>query len=316
MKAFGITQYGELDQVKLLEVPKPEPLSNQVQIKIAFAGVNPVDWKICAGMLQTRLPYQFPIILGWDLAGTVSKIGDEVSNLQVGDQVFAYARSTVIHHGTFAEYICLDAKNVALKPKCLNFAQSAALPLVFLTAWQSLVENGKLSSGNIVFISAGAGGVGSLAIQIAHHFNATVITTARETNHDYLKSLGANYVIDYRKQNVVDEIKKIAPHGVDLVFDLMDGQNLEESYSIISRGGRLVSLLAQPDPILSKKYGVEASYVFVRPDGEQLKKLAKLFDESEFILPNIHEYSLEQAREALELVKTRHVQGKIVLSVR
>ena len=167
MKAIAIDQFGGADVVKVVDMPIPEPLPNEVQIAVAYAAVNPVDWKVREGLLKDRMPYQFPIILGWDVSGKISKIGKDVTNLKVGDEVFTYARKPIVQAGTYAEYVCFDAQHVVLKPRKLSLKEAAAVPLISLTAWQSVIEWGQIQSGETVLIHAGAGGVGGFAIQFA-----------------------------------------------------------------------------------------------------------------------------------------------------
>lgn len=315
MKAIAIKQFGDLDQLKLMDLPIPQPLPNEVQIKVSYAGINPVDWKICFGLFKTRLPHEFPIILGWDVSGIISQVGAEVKNFRQGDEVFAYLRKPHIKDGSFAEFVCFDAQHVVKKPESLSFAQAAAIPLVALTAWQSLLEVAKLKSGETILIHAGAGGVGGIAIEIAHHNKAKVITTAHEKNHAYVKQLGADIAIDYTKQNFTKEVKKLYPKGVDVVLDCVGNDVYEASYQVIAPQGRLVSICVPPDEAKAKKFNIQSFYVFVRPEGKQLQQISQLFDNKTFISPEIQEFRLEEAKEALELLKEGHVRGKLVLKV-
>lgn len=316
MKAMAINKCGSLDEIKEMNLPIPEPLPHEVQIKVAFAGVNPVDWKITEGMLQGRIPHEFPLILGWEASGVVFKLGSEVTNLKLGDPVYAYTRGAIVKNGTFAEYVCYDAKHVVKKPAKLDFAQAAGIPLTALTAWQSLIETAKLKKGETILIHAGAGGVGGMAIQIAHYLGAKVITTARTENHAYVKRMGADLAIDYTKENFVTAIRHHYPKGVDVVFDCAGGETLEASYEIVKPKGRLISIVGVPDPELAKKFHIEVGYVFVRADGHQLKEIAKLFDEGKFISPALEILPLAHAVEALEQIKQHRTRGKIVLEVR
>jgi NADPH2:quinone reductase len=236
MKAILIEGFGGPEQLKVgrLNVPMPGP--DEVQIKIVCTAVNPVDWKIRVGMLENHMPHHFPIVLGWDAAGIISALGPNVKKFKIGDEVFAYCRKSIIQEGTYAEYICFNADDVALKPKDLSFAQAAAIPLAGLTAWQALFDAAKLQKGESVLIQAGAGGVGSLAIQFAKIAQARVITTARKSNHNYVKSLGADQIIDYQESSLPNEVKKFAPQGLDVVFDTLGGKALQESISFLKPG--------------------------------------------------------------------------------
>lgn len=315
MKAIFIEDFGGPEQLKMgrLNIPNPEP--DEVQIKIACTAVNPVDWKIRTGLLQKRMPHHFPIVLGWDAAGTISRLGPNVNNFKVGDAVFAYCRKSTIQDGTYAEYICLNAESVARKPSHISFAQAAAVPLAGLTAWQSLFDAANLNKGESVLIQAGAGGVGSLAIQFAKLAGARVITTAKQSNHDYVKSLGADIVVDYQKQSLKEELKKFIPQGLDVVFDTLGGNALKESYAFLKPGGRLVSIVEIPDQALADQFKVKPLYVFVSPNGKQLQQISDLIESGKVQPIRIHEMPLEKAAEAQEQNRLGHVQGKIVLNV-
>lgn len=315
MKAIVIEKFGGPEQLKLAEVPTPHPAPDEVQIKLAYTAVNPVDWKIRMGLLQTRATHDFPIILGWDASGTVSAVGNKVTKFKLGDAVFAYCRKPIVKWGTYAEYVCVPADYLAIKPQNISFAQTASLPLSGLTAWQSLFDSAKLKKGEMILIHAGAGGVGSLAIQFAKNAGAIVITTATALKHDYVKSLGADYIIDYTKEDFVERIKEINPQKIDVVFDTIGGQSLIASYQVLKPNGRLVSLLEQPKEDLEKKYGVKASYVFVSPNGSELQQIADLITSGKVKPPEIIQMPLENAAEAQEQNKEGHTKGKIVLKI-
>lgn len=296
-------------------VPTPEPAPDEVQIAVAYAAVNPVDWKIREGLLKERVPHEFPLILGWDLSGKISKVGSNVTHLKVGDEVFAFARKSKIHLGTFAEYVCLEAKNVVHKPRKLGFREAAAIPLIALTAWEALVEWAQIKPGETVLIHAGAGGVGGMAIQIAKHFGARVLTTASSPNHAYVRQLGADVAIDYRMEDFVTKAKQVSAGGVDVVFDTLGKETLKTSFSALKAGGRIVSIVQPIPEEMGTQYGVKVGYVFVHPESAYLKQIADLIDAGKITAPRITEYSLAQAGEALEKVREGHVQGKIVLRV-
>lgn len=315
MKAVVFEDFGGAEKLRLTDLPAPKPADNEILIAIECTSVNPVDWKIREGMLKNRLPHEFPIIPGWDAAGTVKEVGKNVKNFKKGDKVYAYCRKPTIHWGTYAEFICVDAEHVAHMPKKLTSAQAAAIPLVGLTAWQALFEKAKLKKGETILIHAGAGGVGSLAIQFAKNFGAKVITTARENHHAYVKKLGADLAIDYTKEDFADKIKGVAPQGVDVVFDMIGGDTLRDSLEVLKPKGRLVSIYEKLDPAKAKEKNIEASYLFVEPNGSQLKEIANLIDQGKVAAPAIEEFPLEKASMAQEKVKTGHTQGKIVLKV-
>lgn len=316
MKAIVIEEFGDLNKVKLGEIPTPEPKANEVQIEVAYAAINPVDWKITAGLLRDRMPYEFPITLGWDVSGIISKVGENVSEFKKGDAVFAYARKAKIKDGTLAEYICLEANHVALKPNKISYSEASAIPLTGLTAWQAIFDAAKLNPLETILIQAGAGGVGSIAIQFAKYQQAKVITTASKNHHQYVKKLGADIAIDYHKENFVDRIKEVFPEGIDVVFDTIGGKTLESSLEVIKKGGRLVSILQEVPPDVALKHQINAKYVFVHPDGKQLKTIAELIDAGKVKPPNIKEYPFSKTREALEDLKQGHTQGKIIISLK
>ncbi len=316
MKAVTIENFGGINQVKISQVPTPEPLDNEVQIAIEDAAVNPVDWKICEGELKSMLPHEFPIILGWDAAGVVKAVGKKVRNFSVGDQVFAYCRKPTVKWGTYAEYVCVDEKQVALKPKSLTFAQASSIPLAGLTAWQALFDIGGLRKGETVLIHAGSGGVGSIAIQLAKNAGARVITTASSKNHSYVKTLGADAVIDYQKENFVDSIKKNIPEGVDLVIDTIGGSTRQQSLNVLKSNGRLVTMVEMIDPATRWPNNIRCYSMFVEPNGSQLQQISDLVTQGKVKPPSILEMKLEEAAIALEKNRSGHTCGKIVLKIR
>lgn len=313
MQAVYIDNFGGAKELKIGQVPLPPVLENEVRIKITYAGVNPVDWKIREGLLKDHLPHLFPLILGWDAAGIIDEVGSNVKTFKKFDQVFAYCRKPVVQAGTYAEYICVEADHVALIPLNLSSAQAAAIPLAGLTAWQVLFDKMQLQKNQVILIQAGAGGVGSLAIQFAKLAGATVITTASEENHDYVKKLGADYVIDYRKKDLLQEIKNIAPEGIDAVFDLLGGQNLRDSYPFLKQNGKIVSIVEPPPADYDQKYDVQGFYHFVEPNGKELQQISDLLRDSKIQPVPIEEMSMKQAAEAQEINQKGHVRGKIVL---
>lgn len=315
MKAIAITEFGGIEKLHLTDVPTPKPHDNEVLIKIQCTAVNPVDWKICEGKLTKLLPHEFPIILGWDAAGTIAAVGRDVTQFKLNDEVFAYCRKPVIQNGTYAEYIALDANHVALKPPKLSFAQAAAVPLVALTAWQALTDHAQLKAGESVLIHAGAGGVGSFAIGIAKELGAKVYTTASGSNHAYVKQLGADTAIDYHKENIVEKARSLEPKGFDVILDCVGGQTLKDSYPMLKPQGRLVSIVELPDQKLAEQNHIKASFCFVAPNGKQLAHLADLISKGKIKLPQIEEMSLKDVAKAHEKVKSGHTRGKIVLNV-
>ena len=315
MKAVTYDQFGGTDMLKIREYPTPEPRENEVLIKIENASVNPVDWKIREGLLKERMPHKFPIIPGWDAAGKIAKVGKSVKDYKVGDEVYAYTRKDTIQEGTYAEYIAVPADFVSIKPKKTNFAQAAALPLVALTAWQALFDVAKLKKGQTVLIQSGSGGVGSLAIQLAKYAGCKVYTTTSQSNFDYVKKFKPDRIIDYKNENFVDVIKKESPEGIDVVFDMLGGESLTDAAKIVKKGGAIVSIIQPLDKTIAEKYGILGLYWFVRPNGEQLKEVARLIDAGKVQLPHIEEMSLKDAALAQDKNREGHVRGKIVLKI-
>lgn len=315
MKALTLKEFNTIEHLEWQELPTPKPKAHEVQIQIAYTAVNPVDWKICEGWLKKLLPHSFPLIPGWDAAGVITALGDEVKDLSVGNEVYAYCRKPIVQWGTYAEYVCFDAEHVALKPASLTFAQAAAIPLVGLTAWQALFDAADLKSGQSILIHAGAGGVGSLAIEFARVANAKIFTTASEAKHAYVKELGADIAIDYTKEDFVKKVKELEPEGVDVILDCVGYDTLEKCYDLVKPGGHLVSIVNHVDEPLCKQKGIHGHFVFVRPDGMQLKRIADLIDSGEVKAPNIVEMNLNDYEKALKENKEGHTKGKIVLKV-
>lgn len=311
MKAIAIEQFGGLDELKILDLPRPEPAADEVLIRVHAAGVNPVDWKIREGYLKDMFPHEFPLIPGWDVAGVVETVGAEVSDRTPGDAVYAYARKEVVKEGAYAEYTTLKADVAARKPESLDFKRSAAIPLAGLTAWQALFNVAKLDESDRLLVHAAAGGVGSFAVQLAKHAGAEVWGTASPNHHSYLWDIGVDHVVDYRSQ----DFREAVGDGVDVVFDLIGGDTLGQSAEAIAPKGRIVSIV---DPDLCEQLrndGVDARFHFVEPNAEQLRQLADLADRG-ILRPRLeHALPLEAAEKAHQLSEQGHVCGKIVLKV-
>lgn len=315
MKAMTIDDFGGVEKLKFREVTTPQPEENEIQIKVIYTAVNPVDWKIREGYLKEVIPHEFPLILGWDAAGIVSAVGKNVKKFQVNDEVFAYCRKPIVQWGSYAEYICIEELNAAHKPMNVDFAQAASVPLAGLTAWQALFDAVKLKEGEKILIHAGAGGVGSFAIQFAKNAKATIYTTASSKNHAYVKKLGAHYAIDYTKENFVDEVKRLAPERLDVVFDTVGGDSSRESVQLLKPNGRFVSIVKPLDKSLAEKYNIQSHYVFVSPNGSQLEEIATLIEKGKVAIPTIEKMNLSEAATAQEKIRSGHTQGKIVLQV-
>lgn len=315
MKAILCDRFGGPEVMRLGEIDTPSPGPGEVLIRIHAAGVNPVDWKIREGGLARLFPCKFPLIPGWDAAGAIAALGEGVTGLSLGERVWSFCRKPDIQWGTYAEYVVMDAGGVAPMPANYTFAQASTVPLAALTAWQSLLEVAQLRPGQSVLIHAGAGGVGGFAVPIAKWVGANVIATAQAANHDYVRALGADHVIDYAAEDFVAATRALAPDGVDMAFGTVGGAVLTRSYQTVAPGGILVSITDKTDKELAGRLGIRCKYVFVKPDAGHLRRLAGLAEQGVLRLPDIVEMPLARAAEALDLSATGHVRGKIVLNV-
>lgn len=317
MRAIYYEAHGTSDVLKFGEMPLPEPAPDQVLVQVVAAGVNPIDRRLRSGELQEYITRIFPVIPGWDLSGRIVKLGKNVTGWRVGDEVLGLAFSWSVQHGTYAEYIPVDASAIALKPRELTFSQAAALPLVSLTAWQSLAEYGELAAGQTVFIQAGAGGVGSVAIPMAKHLGATVYTTARSENVDYLKSRGADNIIDYTQVDYEAFLKFQEPEGVDLVLEALLGEGVAEKAIGLAKNQGVVVFLNNEPPDLAEivERRIKTEFLHHRADGKMLAELANLFCNGACPLPEIEVLPLTDAAEAHERSESGRTRGKIVLSI-
>ncbi|MBI3445216.1 MAG: NADP-dependent oxidoreductase [Magnetospirillum sp.] len=315
MKAIIVDAFGGPEAMRWGEIATPSPGPGEVLIRIHATSVNPVEWKIREGGLARLFACKFPLILGWDAAGTIAALGEGVGGFAIGDRVWSYCRKPEIQWGTYAEYVTMSAEAVAPMPANLSFAQASTIPLVGLTSWQSLLDVAEIRPGQTVLIHAGAGGIGSLAVPLAKWAGATVIATARSANHDYVRALGADHVIDYTATDFVAATRAIVPAGFHMVFGTVGGEVLTRSYEVVRPGGILVSITDKTDKDLAERLGIRVKYVFVQPNGAQLRTLAGLVEQGILPVPDIEEMPLAQAAQALERSKTGHVRGKIVLRV-
>lgn len=308
MKAVRIHEYGGPEVLRYEDAPRPEAGPGEVLIRVHAASVNPVDWKVRAGYAKDRLKYKMPFIPGWDVSGVVEAVGGGVSRLKVGDEV--YSRPDISRDGTYAEYVVVKESEVALKPKSIDHVHAAAIPLAALTAWQALFDGAKLSAGQTVLIHGAAGGVGTFALQFAKMKGARVIATASKKNHEFLRSLGADEVIDYNTTKFEDVVR-----DVDVVLDTITGETADRSYQVIKKGGIYVSILAPPSPEKAAAHGVRTHHTFVQANVEQLNEIAKLVDSGKLKLTIEKVFPLAEARAAQELNAQGHTRGKIVLRV-
>ncbi|MFJ4880618.1 NADP-dependent oxidoreductase [Streptomyces sp. NPDC088745] len=307
MKAITYSSYGSPDVLEYVERPEPKLGPDSVLVKVKAASVNPVDWKILGGYLDPALDAVFPVVPGWDVAGVVEKAGAAVTEYAPGDEVVGYVREDLVGRGTFAEYVAAPVRTLARKPANVGFEEAAGLPLAGLTAYQALVKSLEVRAGETVLVHAAAGGVGSLAVQIARALGAEVIGTASERNHDYLRSLGAKPVT--YGDGLEGRVREIAPDGVDAVLDLVGGDALQVSPSLLAPGGRLASVA---DGAVT---GLGGSYVFVRPDTADLTELGALVERGELKVEVASVYPLEKAADAFRESMGGHTRGKIAIRV-
>ena len=332
MKAFVVDRYGKKERLKPADVPEPVLRDDEVLVQVHATGVNLLDAKVRNGEFKLILPYKPPFVLGHDVAGVVVKVGGSVQMFKPGDEV--YARPDDLRIGTFAEYVPIKETSLAFKPKNLSMAEAASLPLVALTAWQALVEKGKLQKGQKVFIQAGSGGVGTFAIQLAKHLGATVATTTSTANMAWVKALGADLVVDYKK----DDFESLLS-DYDLVLNSQDGKTLEKSLNILKVGGQLISISGPPTPEFAEElklpwlvkqvtralsFGtrnkanqrkVDYSFLFMKASGSQLQHITTLI-EAEIIRPVVDKvFPFESTNDALAYVESGRAKGKVVIKL-
>ena len=308
MKSVRIHEYGGRETLRYEESPMPQMSNHDVLIKVIAAAVNPVDWKIREGYLKEMIFYQLPLILGWDLSGIVEKVGDEVTGFNPGDAV--YSRPELSRDGAYAEYIAVRATELARKPETVSFAEAASIPLAGITAWEAVINRGRIAEGQSILIHAAAGGVGSLAVQLAKWKGAHVYATCSERNLALVKSLGADEVVDYEKNRFQDIVR-----DVDVVFDTIGGQVQEASWSVLKPRGMLVSIVQPPSQERANQVNVRGEFVFIQPSSEILGELSHLVDNGT-IRPVVGaEFSLKDVTRAHELSESGRARGKIVLHV-
>jgi NADPH:quinone reductase-like Zn-dependent oxidoreductase len=333
MKAFILDRYGSKVALRAGELPDPDVREDEVLVQVHAAGVNLLDSKIRSGEFKLILPYRAPFVLGHDVAGVVVRVGARVRHFKPDDEV--YARPADHRIGTFAELIAVQEKDVALKPRKLTMEEAASLPLVSLTAWQALVERGQLKRGQKVFIQAGSGGVGTFAIQLAKHLGATVATTTSTSNIELDRSLGADVIVDYKKEDFEAHLS-----DYDLVLHSQDGKALVKSLRVLRAGGRLVSISGPPDPDFADEIGAPwfvklvtrllssgarrkarsldtaFSFLLMKASGDQLREVTALIDAGA-VRPVVDKvFPFQSTNEALAYVETGRARGKVVIKVK
>ncbi|MFP2200947.1 NADP-dependent oxidoreductase [Enterobacter ludwigii] len=332
MKAFTFKRYGKSPELGFDDIDFPSPGDDEILVKVYAVGLNPIDNMIPTGMFKRVLHFSLPATLGSDVSGVVVATGRRVTRFKAGDEVFAsiFDRGT----GSLAEFVRVPENLAALKPATLDFVQAASLPMVSLTSWQALTERAKLRAGQKVFIPAGSGGIGSFAIQLAKHLGATVGTTTSTANIDWVSRLGADEVVDYKKQ----EFEKVLS-GYDIVLGTIRGDAIEKSTQILKPGGKIVSLIGPLDTAfarerhlnvflrfvlglmsrkimrLSKKRGLTYSFLFVRPDGSQLSQIAELMDAQRIkpVIDNVFPFA--ETGDAFAYLARGHAKGKVVVKI-
>ena len=314
MKSTQIKRYGGSEVVEINQsTPAPnDPSAGKVLVDVKAAGVNPADWKIREGYFQQMMPLQFPSTLGMDFSGVIEKVGEGVPDFKQNDDVYGQAAVVRGGSGAFAEIALANADTIAHKPKILSHEKAAGLPLVGVSAWQALVETIGLSKGQKILIHGGAGGIGSIAIQLAKHLGAYVATTVSTNDKQFVKEeLGADEVIDYKTQTFED----LLPHEYDAVFDTVGGETYTRSFKILKRGGIIVSMLEQPNQELMDRFGVKAISQFTQVNRERLTKLARLVDQNNIRVNIDRTFPLDEAGKALDYQRDVHPRGKVVLQV-
>ena len=329
MKAYQVNRYGKNEKLHLSEVAKPVINDNEVLVEIHAASVNQIDVKIRNGEFKLVMPFKPPFTVGHDVAGVVTQVGAKVSQFKIGDEVYASIM------GTFAEFIAIKENELALKPKNISMEEAASIPLVGLTAWQVFVEKGNLKKGQKVFIQAGSGGVGTIAIQLAKHLGAYVATTTSAANKELVKSLGADLIIDYKTQDFETILK-----DYDLVLNSQDSKTLEKSLKVLKPAGKAISISGPPDidyaneagfnwllknvmrllsfkiKKLAKKLQVHYSFLFMKPNGKQLSEITALI-EAGIIRPVVDKvFPFAETNEAMSYVEAGRTKGKVVVKVK
>ncbi|WP_030867179.1 NADP-dependent oxidoreductase [Streptomyces sp. NRRL S-37] len=307
MKAISYSRYGGPEVLELGEADDPRVGPDSVLVRVRAAAVNPVDWKCREGYLDPVLQPVFPVIPGWDVSGVVVQPGPAVPEFAVGDEVIGYVREDVLSRGTFAEYVAAPVRALARKPRALSFEEAAGLPLAGLTAYQVLHRVLEVKRGETVLVHAAAGGVGSIAVQLAAHLGARVIGTASERNHDFVRGLGGEPVT--YGEGLAERVRGLAPEGVDAVFDSVGGDALKSSANLLAPEGRLASI-TDPEVV---SYG--GRYWFVRPDPRDLQHLSDLADQGTVTVHVSETFPLERAADAHRLNQEGRTRGKIVVTV-
>ncbi len=307
MKAAVIHSFGPPDVIRTEEIATPVPQPDEVLVKVHAASVNPVDYKMRSGQYPPVQQDRLPLTLGRDVAGTVHQCGIAARSFKPGDSVYAMLDRD---HGGYAEYVIVKERDLAAKPRHLDYTEAAAVPLAAITAWQGLFDHGDLRSGQRVLIHGGAGGVGHFAIQFAKARGAVVATTVSHDDLEFVRELGADRPIDYRSERFEDAVR-----DVDLVFDLVDGETQDRSWAVLKRGGAMVSTLSKPSEIKARDRGARAEHYMAQPNAEELQQITALIDAGK-VIPRVQAiFPFSDVQQAQQQLEHGHVQGKIVLEL-
>src|SRR5215813_3838652 len=304
MKAVRIERYGNEDVLEVAEVERPAPGDNELLVKVRAAAVNPVDWKIRDG-LGDIFGLKPPLILGCEVAGTVEKVGRGINHFAAGDEVYGYLGA---HSGGYAEYVAAEASEFVRKPKHIDFDTAASVPVASLTAWQGIFDHGKFASGQRILITGASGAVGSAAVQLAKAKGAYVIGTGSGRNEEFLRKLGTDEFVDYKKAKLEDKIS-----AVDLVFDTVGGDTQERAFQTLKRGGVLVSTVSPPSPEKAKEFGVTVAMVMMMPKPDQLAEINRLLESGKLKVRIATALPLAEVKKAHQMSATGHADGKIIL---
>lgn len=305
-------EFGGIDKIKVGPLDLPEVGEGEVLVRVKAAGINPVDYIVREGHFQQVVPNAFPAVPGWDVAGIIEKRGHGASRFAEGAEVYGYVRRPVVQHGTFAERLVVPECYLAARPAQLSWEAAGGLPLVGLTAYQSVITAGKLRAGETVLILGASGGVGGTAIQLAKNVGATVIAVASAQNADHMKELGADHTIDYKAGPVGEAVRKLVPAGVDLLFDAVSGGTLTQSLLALKPDGRLISVL-NDGKALNLPPTTHFEHVMAQPSVPDLDYLRELADKGKLQVPVAATFALADVKQAFEQIESKHTTGKVVI---
>ncbi|MBI2012219.1 NADP-dependent oxidoreductase [Candidatus Daviesbacteria bacterium] len=313
MKAAQFRDYGGPEVIEINEIPQPTPAQDQVLIEVYAATINPFDYKVRRGYMKDSMPLKLPLTIGGNFSGIVVGAESEVTKFKVGDKVFGQSYAFGGGSGAIAEYAVASVENIAIKPKNISYIEAGSLPLVGASAIQALEQHINLKDGQKILIHGGAGGIGSIAIQLAKYLGAYIVTTVSGEEAEFVKSLGADEVIDYQKEKFEENPPA---GGFDAVFDTVGGDTLDRSFKVLKKGGVLVSMLGEPSKELALKYEVAVFGQNTQTNSKNLSRLKELVEQG-VIKPQIDRvFPLDQTREAFEYVETGHPRGKVVISIK